>query len=71
MTDNDLLTLAEREANRLDGENDHGAAIIIRELANRVRELKPVRDFPGKSSITDVPQYVPNYPGIFKRSNLE
>lgn len=37
MTDNELLTLADREAQRLTDENDHSAAIIIRELCERLR----------------------------------
>lgn len=42
MTENDLLQLAEREAQRLADENDHCAAIIIRSLIARLRE--PVGD---------------------------
>jgi len=38
VTENDLLTLAEREAQRLTEENDHGAAIIMRELMERLRQ---------------------------------
>lgn len=37
MKDNDLITLAQREADRLTDENDHGAAIIMNALIERVR----------------------------------
>lgn len=37
MTDADLLTLAEREIQRLTDENDRSAAAIMRTLADRVR----------------------------------
>lgn len=40
MTDNELVTLADREAARLESENDHGAAIIMRALAKRVRDQR-------------------------------
>jgi len=38
VTDSELLTLAEREAQRLTDDNDHGAAIIMRELMERLRQ---------------------------------
>lgn len=37
MTDADLLTLADREIQRLTDENDHSAAVLMRELARRLR----------------------------------
>ena len=37
MTNNELISLGEREAQRLDDENDHGAAIIMREMCDRLR----------------------------------
>lgn len=37
MHDNDLLQLADREIQRLTSENDHGAAIIMRALVERLR----------------------------------
>ena len=38
MRDAELLTLADREAQRLTDENDHCAAIIMKALAERLRE---------------------------------
>ncbi len=46
MKDNDLITLAEREADRLTDENDHGAAIIISTLIERVRFYRDVSKAP-------------------------
>ncbi|GBD48087.1 hypothetical protein [Methylopila sp. Yamaguchi] len=37
MTKNELIGLAEREADRLTDENDHGASTIMRELIARLR----------------------------------
>jgi hypothetical protein len=37
MHDNDLLQLADREIQRLTSENDHGAAIVMRALVERLR----------------------------------
>lgn len=37
MNKNDLLTIAEREQQRLSDENDHSAAAIMRALIERVR----------------------------------
>lgn len=40
MSDNDLLTLADREVERLTDENDHCAAVIMRALVERIRAMK-------------------------------
>lgn len=37
MTNNELIGLAEREAQRLTDENDHSAATLMRELCERLR----------------------------------
>jgi hypothetical protein len=42
MSDADLLTIADREMQRLDAENDHSAAAIMRALMDRVRASLPV-----------------------------
>jgi|APThiThiocy_ev2_2_1041544.scaffolds.fasta_scaffold04319_10 hypothetical protein len=52
MHDADLLTLADREAQRLTDENDHGAAIIMRALINRLRQ-KNLRDLMAADLTTD------------------
>jgi hypothetical protein len=43
MTENELISLAEREAQRLTDENDHCAAIIMRALIQRLRDHKTAR----------------------------
>lgn len=37
MTNNELIGLAEREAQRLNEENDHSAATLMRQLCERLR----------------------------------
>jgi hypothetical protein len=45
MRDNDLLQLADREIERLTSENDHGAAIIMRALVERLRGSTDAKAF--------------------------
>lgn len=52
MRDNDLLQLADREIQRLTSENEHGAAIVMRALVERLRGSKDEQAFDVSDNVS-------------------